>query len=412
MEFLVNPNCWRDNIDIDEIKLGISKLDRWIEEQQYTGWDPYDALNSPILKKLSLNNRRIGQLWIQFMKRNPINVRPLIKVPKGVNPKGMGLLLSSYTKPKKNNLNLTKIFYFADWLKNNSCIGYSGSCWGYNFDWPNRGFFAPSNTPNIVNTSFIGHAFLDLERAVSMHDNPDANRVKGKGLKTARSACDFIINDLNRFHEKEDKFCFSYTPIDYRYIHNANLLGAALLADIFSYTAEDRLYQLASSSARFSVGNQNRDGSWTYGISPKDAFIDNFHTGYVLVCLLRIKASLNINEFDNAIIKGYHFWKDNFFLTDGTPKYYVNNLFPIDIHCVAQGIITYLMFKDIDCEALYKATQLTKWGIKNFQDETGYFYYQINRHWINKIPYMRWSQAWMRLALVELLVALQMLADK
>jgi hypothetical protein len=36
------------------------------------------------------------------------------------------------------------------------------------------------------------------------------------------------------------------------------------------------------------------------------------------------------------------------------------------------------------------------------QDKEGYFYYQIYPLIINKIPYMRWGQAWMLLALSTL----------
>ena len=36
-------------------------------------------------------------------------------------------------------------------------------------------------------------------------------------------------------------------------------------------------------------------------------------------------------------------------------------------------------------------------------DRQGYFYYQVLPFWTNKISYMRWSQAWMLLALATLL---------
>ena len=36
-----------------------------------------------------------------------------------------------------------------------------------------------------------------------------------------------------------------------------------------------------------------------------------------------------------------------------------------------------------------------EWTIENMQDESGFFYFQKNRKFTSKIPYMRWSQAWM-----------------
>ena len=36
-----------------------------------------------------------------------------------------------------------------------------------------------------------------------------------------------------------------------------------------------------------------------------------------------------------------------------------------------------------------------EWTIENMQDERGFFYFQKNRTFTSRIPYMRWSQAWM-----------------
>ena len=39
--------------------------------------------------------------------------------------------------------------------------------------------------------------------------------------------------------------------------------------------------------------------------------------------------------------------------------------------------------------------KVINWTIENMQDSAGYFYYQKKKFWTTKIPYMRWSQAWM-----------------
>jgi len=78
--------------------------------------------------------------------------------------------------------------------------------------------------------------------------------------------------------------------------------------------------------------------------------------------------------------------------------------FPVDIHHQAQGIITlsklYAMFKED--KYLDSARKIAEWTVENMQDETGFFYYQKWPFLTNKIPYMRWSQAWMILALSSL----------
>ena len=40
------------------------------------------------------------------------------------------------------------------------------------------------------------------------------------------------------------------------------------------------------------------------------------------------------------------------------------------------------------------AGKLLGWMIEHMQDEKGFFYFQITPKGTNRIPYMRWSQAW------------------
>jgi len=75
-------------------------LEQWIQSQNYRGWDPYDGLNSKVFKSLPFirNNRLAKLFWIQLFKRSPINLRRLARVEKGVNPKGIALIISSLAK--------------------------------------------------------------------------------------------------------------------------------------------------------------------------------------------------------------------------------------------------------------------------------------------------------------------------
>jgi hypothetical protein len=79
--------------------------------------------------------------------------------------------------------------------------GCSGAAWGYNFDWQSRNFFAPKGTPTVVPTAFAARAFVEAAR--EFHD--------GEYLSVARSACDFIFNDLPRCQTSSDQICFSYS---------------------------------------------------------------------------------------------------------------------------------------------------------------------------------------------------------
>src|SRR5699024_5005825 len=96
--------------------------------------------------------------------------------------------------------------------------------------------------------------------------------------------------------------------------------------------------------------------------------------------------------------KGFQYYVDTFFLGDGTPKYYHDEVYPIDIHSPAQLLMTLYKCERFDNNEEL-ARQVSSWTIENMQDESGYFYYQIKKLFKNKIPYMRWSQAWIFCAL-------------
>src|ERR1035437_1561920 len=76
----------------------LESLRKYCESENFKGYDPYDGLNSRFFKAISLLPKsRIARLaWIQFFKRSPLNLRPLVGIKKDYNPKAMGLFLSSY----------------------------------------------------------------------------------------------------------------------------------------------------------------------------------------------------------------------------------------------------------------------------------------------------------------------------
>lgn len=376
----------------DKITQAAQRLDGWIESQDFCGWDPHDALNSSLVRTLTFGSRYLGVAWLQLVKRSPVNLRPLLRVKRGFNPKGIGLFMASYARKGDEN----HVRRFAKWLVENASPGFSGPCWGYNFDWPNRGFFAKRGTPTIVNTAFIGLAFLDVARFMPQI----ATEVDAAGV--ARGACRFILSDLNVLRQ-ENELSFSYTPFDRRWIHNASVLGAQLLAETAVVTGDQSLLASAVQAARFTAVRQRADGSWAYGTGSTDGWVDHFHTAYVLVALRRIGRAAGTDEFDDAVRRGYEFWITRMFDRDGVPMYYPGRRFPIDTHAMAEAILALLEFRDVDSGAVDRARAIAEWSIDHLQDREGFFHYQITRYYRNRIAYMRWSQAWMQRALTELI---------
>ena len=386
----------------------LASLVNYVEQEKYQGWDPYDGLNSKIFDSLPFKHSAFARLaWIQLFKRSPVNLRPLMLVPKGYNSKGIGLFLSSYSKILQHqnkghafpieipNLE-EKIHFLGNLLLDSVSKGYSGMCWGYNFDWQARGgLYFPAGTPTVVATAYAAYGLFDAFEATK----------NDKYLKAAVDTQNFVINDLSRDYRGQDEFLFSYSVMPgNNKVYNASLLGSKLLARIYSYTQNPELLPLAKASVNAVNHAQNDDGSWIYGEGPTQGWIDSFHTGFNLEALSDYSKFSGDDTIQPSIEQGLQFYVDNFFTKEGMPKYYHNQTYPIDIHSPAQLAVT---IDALDLQKKYAdlVDRVMLWTIRNMQASDGYFFYQKKPFHSSKIPYMRWSQAWMMHALSIYLLA-------
>ncbi|HYP26189.1 MAG TPA: hypothetical protein VE262_05690 [Blastocatellia bacterium] len=380
-----------------ECKRAVERLLLYCRSEQWSGYDPYDGLNSPFSGLPPLKNKLGRTAWIQLVKRCPVNIRPALGIKKGLNAKGVALalraviLLSDGTGEALPSVDgrLERDFQFLTRslaaLRNDD---YKEACWGYNFDWQSRAFFAPRGTPNVVCTVFAAHAYLDwFERTGNQY-----------AFEMALSSCRFLLDRINRGRGPEG-FCFSYTPLDRSRVHNVNLLAAELLARAHSFEPNDEFKDAAAGAARYTVSKQGEDGSWPYGESPDQQWVDSFHTGFILVSLGNLIKDLGAFEWENNLERGFDFYRGRFFLADFTPKYYHDRLYPIDVHSAAQSVITFSEMNRRFPGSTEMAAGAVRWAIENLQSPQGYFYYQRRRLYTNRIPYIRWAQCWMLYAL-------------
>jgi hypothetical protein len=389
----------------NSIEQAFVELLQWCRRRNFAGHDPFDALNSRVLQATPLMHSRTARLILtQLIKRSPLNLRPLARIPSQKNSKGVALFalaaLSRYRRLQTAEAE-KEARELLDELLRMQIIGYSGAAWGYNFDWQSRNFFAPGGTPMIVPTAFAARALLEAYETLKDH----------RYLETARSSCEFILKDLGRTIESDENggLCFSYSPLDETRVFNASLFAAETLACVGAMAGETEFSgvanDLAIRAARYVVGRQHEDGSWAYGAGPGQLWIDNFHTAYVLLSLSRIMKCLRGSEIDlkPALERGYHFWRERFFLADGWPKYYHDTLYPADAHAAATAIITLIELQELNSAALPLAETIATWTIRHLRDGRGFFYYQRRRFYTVRTPFMRWTQAWVLYALARLL---------
>lgn len=388
----------RDMDTQTRIERAAKELFAYCHANDWAGHDPYDALNSSLLARFPAIDSKLTRLVLtQTLKRSPVSVRGLLGIPKTQNPKGLALFLSALLKsPGLAGARQKELVdSLAATILALRSTGEEYWCWGYSFPWQTRTIIVPRGTPNLVCTTFVAGALLDL---YEQHG-------EARYLEIAASAADYIRTTLY-WSENATEAGFSYPlPSIRNHIHNANLLAAALLIRVHKHTGAPGLLEPALKVARYSAACQAEDGSWPYGDRAKQQWIDNFHTGYNLSALDNIGRDLNTDEFAGRVQKGYEFYRTHFIREDGAARYFHNETYPIDIHCVSQSILTLVEFRDKDPGNLAAAGQVAQWALDNMWDKRGYFYYRVLRSCKVRTSYMRWSQAWMLLALSELLAA-------
>jgi hypothetical protein len=82
--------------------------------------------------------------------------------------------------------------------------GFSGACWGYNFDWEARYAKIPAYKPTVVATGIITNGLFECYKITGIK----------KAFTLCETACNFILHDLNRFTVDKSAHCFSYSPYD------------------------------------------------------------------------------------------------------------------------------------------------------------------------------------------------------
>ena len=389
----------------------VYSLDHWVEKNGWTGYDLHDIrglrffLRLRASKNQNLVFRRSREAIMLATDLFPMASRRLLRVPKQVNAKAMGLFafayLNLYQQLKVDSF-LTKASECLKWLEENKSQGYAGCGWGYPSDWQSQ-VLIPRNTPSSVVSGICGDAFWNFYQFTGDE----------KYLRVCQDICDFMLNSLNIDHISDDVVCFSYTPVDNFHVHNANLFSAEFLVRVGKHINREDYYQYGIKAANYTLESQNEDGSFYYwALSDGDVYnipeavlksIDHFHTGFVLRSLYSIYQNSGEKRVYDSLSRGYQFYRDNLFAGGEIPKWTPKSIYSINIHSCSEAIICMCTLSDIFPEALEYAQNAFLWTRKNMQDKDGHFYYLKTKYRIDKMAYLRWGQAWMMRALAGLL---------
>lgn len=260
-----------------------------LDQQSWTGPDPYDALLSPLGKHL--RSQRPRQAFIQAVKRSPVNLRGALQIPQLRAAAATGLGATACSRLGDQPPWRQRAKRLGLWTAEAQMTdGYPG-LWGYEFDVQTRWAFYPRGEPNIVATTFAADGCL---AAGTLDD--ERTEALGRAL-------------LRYFYVGPH---FSYTPQSGVLIHNANLMAASLALRLATRPGVpidigESLVKAARSAAEATLACQRPDGSWPYGEGPRLRWVDGFHTGYVLLRLDEIMVH-GMPELMIALERGARFY--------------------------------------------------------------------------------------------------------
>jgi len=391
-----------------DIGRSIRRLDAWVAKNGWAGYDPYDIRACGLFRKMETPGgtgtaaRLLRTTAYRAEFHFPLLLRRLLRVRKQINPKGMGLFARAYLNlyaATGEAIYRQKAVECLDWLLAHPAAGVQGLGWGYPFDWQSR-VLIPRGTPSAVVSSVVGDAFWTAHELLR---DP-------RYLETCMHICTFFEQDLNVSEPAAGCVCFSYTPIDNFQVHNANLFVAEFLTRVGKATKDETRCRLGLAAAAFALREQNPDGSLYYWGRDQDAFaprhIDHYHSGFEIRALTGLWQNTGNDAFRDAFHRYYAFYRSRLFSWNDDaciPLTYPNRDAPVNIHSCAEAILCNTRVRGEFPGARDLALGTFRWTVDRMQNRDGSFGFAGSPdRQLASIPYIRWGQAWMLLALSEL----------
>ncbi|HEX3386487.1 MAG TPA: hypothetical protein VHS53_14910 [Mucilaginibacter sp.] len=259
-------------------------------------YDPYDIWKTGLglkVKNLFNNNRLLGagpamaltmiDLWLNNGLRIGYEKQeyPIARATAALT------LLNHFETTGDTEL-LVPVTMHLEWLKENTCKGYSGACWGLGFTWPaGSGLVYDKNMPFSTHTPYALEALHRYTRITG-----DERYV---GL--IKSCFNFFEKDLCVIYEDDQMMATSYGPVKDRVAVNAVSYAMYAYAIFLSYFQEQEDYIKGKivKLYNFIRKKQQDDGSWLYLADDENSFIDCFHSCFVVKNLLKTEKLVELD---------------------------------------------------------------------------------------------------------------------
>ncbi len=231
-----------------------------------------------------------------------------------------------------------------NWLIENSSYGFSGYCWGMNYDW----VYSADETYE-KNTPFSTHTPYPLEALILYYKITKKSEIR----EIIKSVFLFLEQDIQVMRESDEMLILSYSTQKDRIVTNANSYSMYMYALLLDFLPQKRDYIISKINRlyNFIVSVQRDDGSWLYSPYDEDTFIDCFHSAIVLKNLIKTDKIVTLKGSEKVIESGYNYIIDNFI----DHKYHLFRRFSIsnkltltkfDLYDNAEMLNLALLYKD------------------------------------------------------------------
>ncbi len=343
----------------------------------WRGPDPYDGLFVRWPAPLVAGPRR-RQAIIQLHARAPLDVRRLYRCRHSLVPKAPALLGQAAARlfAAGDDPHLRELACDAlRTLAADTTCGEEG--WGYPWATQTRWSYYPAASPNIVATAFSANALAEA----SLTLEEPAWRLR------AQRAARWVLGDLFL----ADEGYFAYHGHSDRLVHNANLLGAALVHEL----ALDGAAEAVRIAIARTLDAQRPDGTWPYGEAAGLEWVDSFHTGYVLDSLCRLEGV--DPRIPAAIERGARVYASGFFDADGRARLWRGKRYPEDAHSAGTGMTVLARLAQRGCVPVATVNRVAGHALTRMLRRNGHAVFRRQRWGATRVSYMRWCDAPMAL---------------
>lgn len=288
-------------------------IERYCLSDDLSTYDPYDIWKTSIgvkVKQLYYKNKYIGLFPAGILTFYDLYINNSLRLgyKKQEYPitraQAALALMNLYEKDHKP-LYLEYAKKHIDWLLGNSSKGYSGYCWGLNFDW----VYSAADTYG-KNTPFSTHTPYPLEAMVRYYNIAKDNSL----LEPIKSLFAFLEQDIKIMQEDDERLIVSYGVEKDRIVTNANSYVMYMYALLLDFYPEKREYieNKIRKLYHFLVSIQLSDGNWIYSPFDDNSFIDCFHSAFVLKNIIKTSHILPLENSEEIVSKGYRYVLENF----------------------------------------------------------------------------------------------------